>query len=213
MLRLKERKQWAGEFGSIAVIPPRSGSTVTLADLAEIRDGFEEVGLHFKFNGQPSVEVEIFRMGTQSPLEIASAVQIILKDIESTLPPGIQVRIDSNRASDYHDRLSLLVKNGLIAVFIVLFILAAFLELRLAFWVMMGMTISFVDGLMFLPFIGVSITMISMFAFLVVLGIVVDEAIVVGENICEHRQQGLDFLPAAIAGAWDIAGPVTFSIF
>jgi multidrug efflux pump subunit AcrB len=97
-------------------------------------------------------------------------------------------------------------------VVIVLFILAVFLEYRLAFWVMMGMAISFIGGIAFLPAIGVSINMISMFAFLVVLGIVVDDAIVVGENVYEHRQRGADHLTAAIAGARDIARPVTFSI-
>jgi multidrug efflux pump subunit AcrB len=212
LLRMQERKQWAEQFQSIPIIPSQTGTTVTLADLASVWDGFEEAGFHSQFNRQPSVEIEIFRVGTQSPLKIASAVKTVLQDFESTLPPGVQVRIDSNRAKDYHDRLFLLIENGAIAVVIVLFILAAFLEYRLAFWVMMGMTISFVGGLIFLPLIGVSINMISMFAFLMVLGIVVDDAIIVGENIYEHRQQGLGFMEAAIQGARDISWPVTFSI-
>ena len=212
LLRMQERKQWAEQFQSIPIIPSQTGTTVTLADLASVQDGFEEAGFHSQFNRQPSVEIEIFRVGTQSPLKIASAVKTVLQDFESTLPPGVQVRIDSNRAKDYHDRLFLLIENGAIAVVIVLFILAAFLEYRLAFWVMMGMTISFVGGLIFLPLIGVSINMISMFAFLMVLGIVVDDAIIVGENIYEHRQQGLGFMEAAIQGARDISWPVTFSI-
>jgi multidrug efflux pump subunit AcrB len=98
------------------------------------------------------------------------------------------------------------------AIGIVLLILAVFLEIRLAFWVMMGMTISFVGSILFLPAIGVSINMISMFAFLVVLGIVVDDAIVVGENVYEFRQKGMDHMSAAIKGAREIATPVTFSI-
>ena len=121
-------------------------------------------------------------------------------------------RIDSNSAKDYEQRLSLLLKNGLMAIAIVLLILAVFLEIRLAFWVMMGMTISFVGSLLFLPRFGVSINMISMFAFLVALGIVVDDAIVVGENVYEYRQKGLDHMSAAIKGAREIAMPVTFSI-
>jgi multidrug efflux pump subunit AcrB len=108
--------------------------------------------------------------------------------------------------------LSLLLENGFMAIGIVLLILAAFLEIRLAFWVMMGMTISFVGSLLFLPAIGVSINMISMFAFLVALGIVVDDAIVVGENVYEYRQEGLSHMDAAIRGAQEIAKPVTFSI-
>ncbi len=212
LLRMKERKQWAEEFGNIDIITSESGATVTLADIAEITDGFEETGFHGQFNQQPSVGIQIFRIGSQSPLDIAENVQTMMKDFEKSLPPGVQYRIDSNRADDYRERLSLLVENGLIAIFIVLFILAVFLDYKLAFWVMMGMAISFIGSLAFLPLIGVSINMISMFAFLVVLGIVVDDAIVVGENIFEYRQQGMGVLTAAIAGAWDISKPVIFSI-
>jgi multidrug efflux pump subunit AcrB len=183
-----------------------------LADLAEIDDGFEETGFHSQFNRTPSVELSIYRIGQQSPLDIAEAVNRELEGFEATLPPGVMTRVDSSRAEDYEERLSLLIENGVLAVVIVLCILAVFLEYRLAFWVMMGMTISFVGGLVFLPGIGVSINMISMFAFLVVLGIVVDDAIVVGENVYEYRQRGMDPMAAAKAGARDIARPVTFSI-
>jgi len=212
LLRMKERKQWAEEFGSIEVVASSTGSSVRLADIAEVRDGFEEAGFHSQFNRQPSVEVEIFRIGSQSPLEIAAATERLLEDFQANLPPGVQTRIDSSRARDYGQRLSLLIENGLIAIFIVVLILALFLEFRLAFWVMMGMAISFIGGLLVLPAIGVSINMISMFAFLVALGIVVDDAIVVGENVYELRQQGRGHLTAAILGAREIAGPVTFSI-
>jgi multidrug efflux pump subunit AcrB len=98
------------------------------------------------------------------------------------------------------------------AMVIVLVILSLFLEYRLAFWIMMGMTISFVGSVAFLPVMDISVNMISMFGFLMVLGIVVDDAIVVGENIYEYREQGMSFMDAAIQGAKDIAAPVTFSI-
>lgn len=212
LLRMQERKQWAEEFGDIVVLTAESGSTLTLADLAEITDGFEEAGFHSRFNRQPSVEIQIYRIGSQSPLEIAEAVRTIVDDFEQAVPEGVSVRIDSNAARDYRERLSLLVENGAMAIVIVLLILAVFLEVRLAFWVMVGMTIAFVGGLVFLPLIGVSINMISMFGFLVVLGIVVDDAIVVGENVFEYRQRGLDHMEAAVAGAREMARPVTFSI-
>ena len=212
LLRMKERKQWAREFGEIDLISSESGTTVKLSDIADITDGFEETGFHGQFNRQPSIGLQIYRIGEQSPLEIASAVEEILNDFENTLPPGVQYRIDSSSAEDYSDRLSLLTENGAIAVIIVLLILTLFLEYQLAFWVMMGMIISFIGGHVFLPFNGVSINMISMFGFLVALGIVVDDAIVVGENIYHNRQQGMSFQEAAIKGAKEIARPVTFSI-
>ncbi|GAO30639.1 RND efflux system, inner membrane transporter CmeB [Geofilum rubicundum JCM 15548] len=191
LLRMKERKQWAREFENIEIISSPGGGSVTLGDIAKVTDGFEESGFHGEFNEQPTVDLSIYRVGDQSPLDIAATVEEVLKDFESSLPPGVSHRIDSNSAEDYEERLSLLTENGLIAVVIVLLILALFLEYRLAFWVMMGMAISFIGGIVFLPLFGLSINMISMFGFLVALGIVVDDAIVVGENIYEYRQQGM----------------------
>ncbi|MGJ8662241.1 MAG: efflux RND transporter permease subunit [Marinicella sp.] len=212
LLRMNERKQWANEFGSIPIVTGNNGAVVTLAELASIEDGFEEAGFHSQFNRQPSVELSVFRVGEQSPLEVAAAVQRVLNELDSTLPEGVSYRIDSNDAENFKDRLDLLLNNGVLALIIVLGILTIFLEYKLAFWIMMGMTISFVGGLLFLPLADISINMISMFAFLVVLGIVVDDAIVVGENIHEFRQQGQNHLAAAINGVRDVSIPVTFTI-
>ncbi len=212
LLRLNERKQWAEEFGTIPIITGENGSTVTLAEIATIEDGFEEAGFHSQFNRQPSVELSVFRVGEQSPLEVAAAVDRVLQELDSTLPEGVKYRIDSNDAENFKDRLELLLSNGVLALIIVLGILTLFLEYKLAFWIMMGMTISFVGGILFIPFADISINMISMFAFLVVLGIVVDDAIVVGENIHEYRQRGDGHLAAAINGVRDVAVPVTFTI-
>jgi len=212
LLRLKERKQWAEEFASIPIVTAENGASVTLGEIARIDDGFEESGFHSQFNRQPSMEVRIYRVGEQSPLDIAAAVSDVLKELDTSLPPGVQYRIDRNDAEDFRDRLMLLLENGGLAILIVLIILTIFLELRLAFWIMVGMCISFIGSVLVLPFIGVSINMISMFAFLVVLGIVVDDAIVVGENVYEHRQRGEDYMRAAINGTREIAMPVTFTI-
>ncbi len=212
LLRMKERKEWAKEFASIPIVTSEAGSVVTLGEIATITDGFEEAGFHSQFNQQPSVQVEIWRIGDQSPIEISEAVHRIAEEFRSNVPEGVELRVGSSAADDYEDRLDLLLENALMAVFIVLFILALFLELRLAFWVMMGMLISFVGGLMFLPLVGVSLNMISMFGFLVALGIVVDDAIVVGENVHEHREMGGNRLVNAVEGTREMARPVTFSI-
>ncbi|RZS93634.1 efflux RND transporter permease subunit [Aquimarina brevivitae] len=210
MLRMQERKQWAKEFGEITIATSPSGGQLKLSDIATITDGFEEVGFHGQFNQQTAVSMEIFRVGDQSPLAIEDIVYEILDDFQ--FPPNINHRIDSNRAEDYRERLSLLTENGLMAIVIVMVILTLFLEYRLAFWVMIGMVISFIGGMILLPVIGVSINMISMFGFLVVLGIVVDDAIVVGENVYEYRQKGLGSMVAAIKGTKDVSKPVFYSI-
>ncbi len=212
LLRMKARKQWAEEFAGIEVVANPGGSVVTLGEIATIRDGFEEIGFHSQFNQMPSVELNIFRVGSQSPLDVAEAVERTMRRFESALPPGVEWRIDSNNAEEFRSRLNLVIENGLIAVGIVLLILALCLEFRLAFWVMMGMAISFVGGLLFLPAAGLSVNMISLFGFLVVLGIVVDDAVVVGENVYEERRKQGDSLGAAVRGAREMAGPVTFSI-
>ncbi len=212
MVRLKARKQWADELASIPIVASTTGTALTLGDIATITDGFEEVSFHSQFNGKPSIEVQVYRVGDQSPLTIASAVQDVMDDFRPGLPEGVQMRVDSNAADDFKQRLMLLVENGVLGLLIVLGILSLFLELRLAFWVMTGMAVSFVGGLAVLPFLGVSINMISLFAFLVVLGIVVDDAIVVGENVYDLREQGEEGEEAAIRGTTTIAMPVIFSV-
>jgi multidrug efflux pump subunit AcrB len=211
-INVKARKQRAEEFAGIEIVTTPDGSVVTLGEIATVRDGFEEVGFHSQFNQTPSVELGVFRAGSQSPLDVAAAVEETMSDFENALPPGVQWRIDSNNAEEFRRRLNLVVENGLMAVVIVLSILALFLEFRLAFWVMMGMVISFIGGVLFLPLAGLSINMISLFGFLVVLGIVVDDAIVVGENVYEERREQSDYLAAAVHGTREMAGPVTFSI-
>jgi multidrug efflux pump subunit AcrB len=163
LLRMNERKQFAEEFGGIETIPSEFGSSITLADIATIRDGFEEAGYPSRFNAHPSIQIEVYRVGDQSPLEIAEAVEKEMAAFETSLPPGVQWRIDSNDAEEFRRRLNLVLENGLMAVAIILFILALFLKLRLAFWVMMGMVISFFGGILFIPAVDISLNMITLF--------------------------------------------------
>lgn len=212
LLRMQERKIWADQFAEIDIIYGENGAIIKLGDIARIEDGFEEGNFHSQFNGVPSVEVNIFRTGNESPLDIEKAVYDIMADFETMLPPGVEWRIDSNNAQDFRERLGLILENGLASIVIVLAILSLFLAPRLAFWVMMGMTVSYVGSVMFLPVLSVSINMVSLFGFLVALGLVVDDAIVIGENVFEERKNHDDPLRAAIEGTKNVATPVIFSI-
>lgn len=212
LVRVKGQKQWARDFAGIEIVAGRDGPLVTLGDIAEIKDGFEEVGFHSQFSKTPSVELDVFRVGTQSPIEIAEVVGETMQEFEGVLPPGVKWRIDRNNAEEFRRRLGLVMDNAVLAVVIVMAILTLFLEVRLAFWVMMGMVVSFIGGILFLPSVDVSVNMISLFGFLVVLGIVVDDAVVVGENVYERRQQDPSYLSAAISGTQEVASPVVFSI-
>ena len=133
-------------------------------------------------------------------------------EIEPDLPPGIEWKINRDQSEVYQQRLELLLKNAAIGLALVLILLGLFLEIKLAFWVTMGIPISFLGSILLLPGFDVSINMISMFAFIVALGIVVDDAIIAGENIYEYRQKNLNHVEAAVMGARDVAIPISFSI-
>lgn len=212
LLRVTERRDWAEEFAELPLIATASGSRLRLGDIGRVREGFEETNIERQFEGLPCVSIEIYSTADQTPLGVADAVDEVLVDIRSALPPGVEIAITNDMADMYAQRLSMLLKNVFIGLVLVLILLGLFLDLRLAFWVTMGIPISFLGALLFLPWLDVTINMVSMFAFIVALGIVVDDAIVAGENIYEYRQRGMGFLPAAIQGARDVAVPVTYAI-
>ena len=212
LLRMKERRDYGRQFAELPIITTADGSQVKLRDIARIDDSFSETDRYSQYNGAPSIELEIFRVGDQTPIHVANAVRALLPQITSSLPPGVTAKIERDRSEIYKQRVELLLKNGSMGLVLVLILLGLFLEIRLAFWVMMGIPISFMGSFLVLPFLGVTINMMSLFAYIIALGIVVDDAIVVGENIYYLRQQGLSFLAAAIKGAREVAMPVTFSI-
>ena len=212
LLRFKERRDWARQFRQIPIVADPSGALVRLEDIAEVYEGFEDTDTEASFNGMRDIGIEIFRIGDQTPIGVSDAVHEAMADIAPEIPPGIDWVIHSDRSSYYRQRLSLLLKNAFIGLVLVLALLGLFLEFKLAFWVTMGIPISFLGGLLFLPMMDVSINMISMFAFIIALGIVVDDAIVAGENIYEYRTRGMGLVEAAIQGARDVMMPITFSI-
>ncbi len=212
LLRMKERRDWAREFSRIPVVTSPEGTQLTVGDIATVSDTFEETWNVYTYNGKPSVGLSVFRVGEQTPIGVSEAVHAKLPEIEAMLPPGIDVAIAHDMSEIYRQRLELLMKNGLIGLILVLALLTFFLEYKLAFWVTLGIPISFLGAFLFLPQMDVTINMISMFAFIIALGIVVDDAIVVGENIFEYRQKGMGLLAASIRGAREVAVPVTFSI-
>ncbi|HEX3033966.1 MAG TPA: efflux RND transporter permease subunit, partial [Thermodesulfobacteriota bacterium] len=212
LVRFKERRDWAKEFARIPVVSTSSGSILYLNDIANVYEGFEDTDTYATYNGQPAIELEIYRVGDQTPIGVASAVREAMDKIKLDLPAGIDYAISDDRSEVYQQRLELLLKNAFMGLILVLLVLGAFLDFRLAFWVTMGIPTSFLGALLFLPIMDVSINMISLFAFIIALGIVVDDAIVAGENIYEYRQQGMSFVEAAIKGARDVNVPIAFSI-
>ena len=212
LLRVQQRRDWAAGFGEIPVITTRDGTVVRLRDIARVSDAFEDVDRVRSFNGQPAMSLEVYRVGEQTPLGIAADVRKTLTAFEADLPPGVHAAVMIDQSKIYQQRLELLTRNGLIGLTLVLVMLGIFLEIKLAFWVTIGIPTAFLGAFLFLPGLGVSVNMVSMFAFIIALGIVVDDAIIAGENIYEYRQRGMDIREAAIRGARDVAVPISYSI-
>jgi len=212
MVRMKERRDYGREFGRIPIITAAGGTQVFLEDIAVVRDGFAETDYYATYNGKPAVMIDVYRVGDQTPISVSDAVKEVVGEVNRTFPPGLSVELRNDRSEVYRQRLGLLLKNGYLGLGLVFILLALFLEIRLAFWVSLGIPISFMGAMFFLPAAGMSINMVSLFAFIITLGIVVDDAIVVGENIYHHRQAGAGWFPAAVRGAREVALPVNFSI-
>ncbi|MFP4601194.1 MAG: efflux RND transporter permease subunit, partial [Persicimonas sp.] len=210
LLRTTARKEWGSEFREIIVKSNPDGSSVTLDQIATVKDGWAETGQAAYFDGEPAVQLKVFRVGDQTPIGISTTVK---EHIASMSPPkGVSYTLWNDRSEIYQDRINLLLKNAMVGLFLVLFLLGLFLEARLAFWVTLGIVISFMGALLFLPSLDVSINMISLFGFLLALGIVVDDAIVVGEAVHSARSEHDNLLDAAISGTREVAMPVVFAV-
>lgn len=212
MLRMKDRRDWARQFARIPIVTTPEGAVMHLQDLASVREGFMDTNRSATFDNKRAIVMEVYRVADQTPRQVSTDVRRVLRNLEQELAPGVEWRIRRDRTDIYRQRLELLLKNAAIGLLLVLILLGIFLEIRLAMWVTMGIITAFLGAILLIPALNVSINMMSMFAFIIALGIVVDDAIVAGENIFEHRARGMSFVRAAIEGAKDVAVPVTFSI-
>jgi len=212
LLRMNERRDAGDEFEDIVVLAQPDGSVVRIGDIATVRDAFAETDAQASFNGLRAQRIQVYRVGDEGPIEVSDAVREVVAELEHEFPAGVKMALWDDRSEMYAARQDLLLRNSYLGLALVVLVLGLFLEVKLAFWVTLGIPISFVGSLLFLPSIDVSINMISLFAFIVTLGMVVDDAIIVGEAIYKHRSDGMGYLEAAIAGVREVAQPVTFSI-
>lgn len=212
LIRTKGRRYYAAEYGDIAVIARPDGSKVTLGQIAALSDGFEDVDLSVRFQGKRAAMIQVFRVADQNALKVANTVKGYIEEIRPSLPAGVGIDFFADMSEILKSRLELLLRNMAIGLALVVILLGLFMSVRLAFWVTLGIPISFLTGLAILPWFDVSINMISLFAFIMVLGIVVDDAIIIGENIFRKQEEGLPPLEAAVQGAVEVGRPVIFSV-
>ncbi len=212
LVRTKGRRYYAADYRDVAVITQPDGSKVTLGQIAELIDGFEDVDLMARFQGKPAAIIQIYRVADQNALEVAHAVKEYVARIKDGLPAGVDVGFFQDMSKILRGRIKLLMKNLTLGLVLVSVLLGIFLDLRLAFWVTVGIPVSFLTGLWLMPQFDVSINMVSLFAFITILGIVVDDAIVIGENIFRKQEEGLAPLKAAVEGAVGVGRPVVFAV-
>ncbi|MFC1824862.1 efflux RND transporter permease subunit [Thermodesulfobacteriota bacterium] len=212
LIRTKGRRYSASDYEDVAVITRTDGSKVMLKQIARLHDGFQDVDLFSRFQGKPAALVQVYRVADQNALKVADTVKKYITEIRPSLPEGMEIGFFSDRSKILRSRIQLLLKNMAIGLVLVITLLGLFMNLRLAFWVTLGIPISFMAGLMVLPYVDVSINMISLFAFIMVLGIVVDDAIIIGENIYRQSEEGMPPLKGAVEGALEVGRPVVFSV-
>ncbi|MAF27297.1 MAG: acriflavin resistance protein [Gemmatimonadetes bacterium] len=214
LFRTSGQAYTGGDFGDIVLMTRPDGTRVLLRDVATVRDGFRDTGEKAFFDGAPALLVRVFRVGDQNALHVADRVKEFVARASDSgrYPEGISLTVWEDDSVILRGRLSLLIRNGRTGLALVFLCLALFLRLRLAFWVALGIPISFLGAVWLMPTMGVSINLISLFGFIVVLGIVVDDAIVVGESIYSRLQRGERGVEASVQGALRVMTPVCFAV-
>lgn len=193
-------------------IPVRTldGAEVQLGEVARVRDGFEENLVQVAFNGSPAMLIEVLRTGNESAIDISNKVREYVDQSHSRFPEGVNLYVWDDESVSIRGRLGTLTSSLLQGSVLVLIVLGLFLRPSLAFWIVLGIPIAFAGGVMLMPWFGITANVMSLFGFIIVVGIVVDDAIVTGENVYAKMKTGMDPLEAAVQGTQEVATPVTF---
>ncbi len=212
LLRTHGQAYSGAEFADLVLISRDDGTRLTVGEVADISDGFAETVEEVHLNGEPAVLVNVFRVGHQDLKRSAERVKAYLDQLRPSLPEGIRATIWTDRTDWVKDRLGTMFANGRDGLVLVLVVLTLFLRLRLAGWVSVGIGVSFLGTLGAMLALGQTLSLASLVGFIIAIGIVVDDALVVAENIYSHHQKGREGLDAAVVGVREVAGPVFFSV-
>jgi len=210
LLRGKNKQLLGEEIAQIPLVTQPNGVVLTVGDLGGVRDGFVDEAFISRIEGRPGLMISVDRTADEDIIAIVDEVREYV--VNASLPDGFELQIWDDRSDQMRKRLQMLGRNALAGLVLVFLMLAIFLELRLAFWVALGIPVSVLGAAAFLLYFDHSLNLLSTFAFLMALGIVVDDAIVIGENIYEHRQRGKKFVRAAIEGAVEVLPSVVASV-
>jgi multidrug efflux pump subunit AcrB len=209
MIRTDEQAYSRDDFANI-VVTSADGAQLRVEDLAQLKDGFEDAETITRFNGKPAIMIDILRSGDENAIKISDAVTNYIEKSTHLLPDGINLFAWDDESIRIRGRLTTLGNSLMIGAGLVLVVLGLFLRPMLAFWVVIGIPISFAGGVLLMPYFGITANTMSLFGFIIVLGIVVDDAIITGENIYTRLREDLTPLDAAVLGTKEVTTPVTF---
>lgn len=212
LVRTKGQAYTGKDFEDIVIRTNPDGTRLRLKDVATINDGFVEGEWFSEYNNQPAITIQVMSVGSQSDLDISASVREWLAKKEAALPANLQVAIWADVSYYLKDRLDLMLKNMVMGAALVFLILTLFLRLKLAFWVMIGLPVAFLGTFFLMPAVDVSVNMLSLFGFILVLGIVVDDAIVIGESAYTNMRAKGHSIDNIIEGVHEVAVPATFGV-
>lgn len=212
LLRTKGQIYQGRGFEDIVILSRSDGTSITLGEIATVVDGFKETDLQARFDGNPAVSLKVSRVAEEDIIKIADRVKSYLEQARNEVPAGIAITVWQDESQDLVDRLDALSRNARSGLVLVLLVLTLFLRFRLALWVAAGVPIALLGTIAMFPVVGLSISTVSVMGFILVLGILVDDAIVVGERVYALEQNGYSRLEAAKNGALDVSLPVIFGV-
>ncbi|MDA7773231.1 efflux RND transporter permease subunit [Pseudomonadales bacterium] len=212
LLRTQGQVYWGHDFEQLVLLTRADGTRVYLSDVATVIDGFEDTDQSLRFDGKPAALIRVSRVGNQDILEITGAVIAYLEEAPARLPEGVKLTVWNDGSQLLRGRLDTLLNSARQGFLMVLILLALFLRPRLAFWVSVGVPVAFLGALFLISVLGLSIDGISLFGFILVLGIVVDDAIVVGENVYSEQKKSGKLLEGSVIGTQQVSIPVIFGV-
>ena len=212
LLRSKGQAYRGPDFEDIVVVTRPDGTNIEIGDIAVVKDAFQEGFLRAKFDGERSVAVTVYRVGQEDTITSANSVKQYIEEKRVQLPPGISLTVWIDESIALDRRISALTKNAYAGLALVLLILTLFLRFKVAIWVAAGIPIAILGAIWMFPLVGINISSLTVLAFILVLGIVVDDAIVVGERIFSHETIQKNHREAAIAGTAEVITPVVFGV-
>lgn len=211
LIRVNNRSYYGRELDRIVVKAEPNGNTIRLSDVAIVRDRWNEDPDRSYFNGKPSISISVNTTNSEDLIGVAKKTKDYIEEFNRS-HTNVQLDITRDASDTVEERTKLLLKNGSQGVFLVLLFLALFLKPRLAFWVAFGIPISFLGMFMFADMLGITINVLSLFGMILVIGILVDDGIVIAENIYYHYENGNNRIKAAIDGTMEVITPITSAI-